>query len=199
MVSVFPASLRARGLRMRHASWAGLLLLWLPLFGGAMPPGDGAVLKAALVYKLAQFVTWPEAAGNRQDFLMCVLGEDPFDGALDRLAGRSLDQRTIQVRHFSQSDSVARSCHLLILGPDKTPFEQVILRQFSRQPILTLGEGRRFAEHGGMIQFRQQGRKMRFVINLGRVREAGLDIAAPLLSMAEVIGEDAPAEETGDE
>ncbi len=163
------------------------LLLLMPLFGLADFPAGPAALKAALVYKIAQFVEWP-AQAKREHFVLCVLGEDPFDGALDQLAGRLLDESPVEVMYFSQSDAVASSCRLLFLGSDKAAFEEEILDLFADRPVLTLGESAAFAEHGGMIQFRRNGKKMGFVINPLRVRRAGLSIAAPLLSMAEIVG-----------
>ena len=171
--------------------WRGavLLLLLCPLFGQAEAPpsAEENALKAALVYKLAQFVDWPESSGRAERFAFCILGEDAFDGALDRLQGRVLDDRPVVVRHFRQSEAVSPDCRVLFFGPDKQPFEREILERLADRPMLTLGEGDAFAENGGMIQLRRDGRKFAFVINPARARRAGLTIAAPLLAMSTIV------------
>jgi len=166
---------------------AVLLLLLCPVFGLAeAPTAEESALKAALVYKLAQFVDWPEPDGG-ETFAFCVLGEDVFGGALDRLQGRQLDQRPVVVRHYRQSEAVSPDCRVLFVGPDKIPFEREILARFAGRPMLTLGESQHFAENGGMIQLRRSGRKFAFVINPNRARRDGLTIAAPLLSMSTIV------------
>ncbi len=165
-----------------------LLLLLCPVFGRTeAPTAEENALKAALVYKLAQFVEWPEASPERETFAFCLLGDDTFGGALDRLQGRKLNGRPVVVRHYRQSDSVAPGCRVLFLGADKAPFEREILKRFARRPVLTLGESASFAENGGMIQLRREGRKFAFVINPNSARRAGLMIAAPLLSMSSIV------------
>jgi hypothetical protein len=164
-----------------------LLVLLCPVFSLAeSPSAEESALKAALVYKLAQFVDWPQTAGQ-EAFAFCLLGEDVFGGALDRLQGRQLDKRPVVVRHYRQSEAVAPDCRVLFIGPDKTPFEREILARFAGRPMLTLGESEHFAENGGMIQLRRSGRKFAFVINPGRARRDGLTIAAPLLSMSTIV------------
>ena len=165
-----------------------MLLLLSPVFGRAeAPTAEENALKAALVYKLAQFVDWPQNISGESEFAFCVLGEDAFAGALDRLEGRVLYGLPVTVRHYRQSEAVSRNCRVLFFGRDKTPFERDILERFSVRPMLTVGEGDSFAENGGMIQLRRDGRKFAFVINPACARRAGLTIAAPLLSMSAIV------------
>ncbi|HHJ14186.1 MAG TPA: YfiR family protein [Gammaproteobacteria bacterium] len=187
MMSVFRLF---RGRSGRVPWWHRLLLLLLlsPVFGQAeVPSTEENALKAALVYKLAQFVEWPDSAASSPVFAFCLLGEDAFDGALDRLQGRILDERPVEVRHYSQSETVPADCRVLYLVPDKQPFERDILSAYALRPMLTLGETESFAENGGMIQLRRQGRKFGFVITPKSARRAGLSITAPLLSMATIV------------
>ena len=170
--------------------WHGvalILLLWSVPGLSEAPTAEESTLKAALVYKLAQFVEWPETLDGDRTFAFCLLGEDVFSGALDRLQGRMLGERPVVVRHYRRSEAVAPDCRVLFIGPDKMPFAWEILLRFARQPVLTLSESEHFAENGGMIQLRRSGRRFAFVINPNRAREAGLSIAAPLLSMSTIV------------
>jgi len=43
-----------------------------------------------------------------------------------------------------------------------------------------------FVEQGGMIQFFNQGKKVRFVINPDKVKLTGLNVSASLLQIAKI-------------
>ncbi len=184
MTRAVPSPSRLRRL-LPHLRTAWPLLLLLPVLTLAGVGSAEPALKAALVYKLAQFIEWPEAASGQ--FTICVLGDDPFDGTLDRLEGREIDHVPIETAHYAQSDQVPETCRILYLSPEKRVFQRQILEKFSRWPMLTLGETDEFAEQGGMIQFHRQDGRIGFIINPERARAAGLRIAAPLLSMSQIV------------
>ena len=166
-----------------------LLLLLLPPPLLAAPPGDEYKLKTALIYKISKFIEWPGVAGvdKPQSFGVCLLGEDNFRSALDALEEKTIQGLPIQIYRFSQSDSVTSDCQVLFISESKQAFLQSIIDKLRSKPILTLGDTSKFAEQGGMIQFTYGSQRIGFNINLGRTKEAGLEIAAPLLQLAKII------------
>ncbi len=169
----------------QHLGTFWMLLLLFPAFTAADAGSDESALKSVLVYKLAQFIEWPDSAHER--FTICVLGEDPFDGTLERLNGRKIDQVPIVTAHYALSEQVPKTCRILYLSSGKRPFQRKILEKFSRWPILTLGETDDFVEQGGMIQFHRIDGRFGFIINLEHAVATGLRIAAPLLSMSQIM------------
>src|SRR5258708_2860811 len=60
-------------------------------------------VKAAFLYNFGKFVEWPagELKANDDLFVIGVLGDDPFDGMLDRLVENKLVQgKRLAVRRF---------------------------------------------------------------------------------------------------
>ena len=168
-----------------------LLLLLLSLWASIAPAG-GVVspeykLKAALLYKLARFVEWPESVESRSTFGICVLGRDDFGSALDALESRKVDHRPIRIHRFVQSEAVDERCQILFISESKRPFLKPILRTLSRYPILTIGDVEKFAERGGMIEFTRGHKRIGFRINLHQANAAGLKIAAPLLELSTIV------------
>ena len=68
-------------------------------------------VKAAFLYNFAKFVEWPAAPNEQKDPLaICVLGQDPFDGALERVTqGKAINDRRIVIRRTNDI-AIARSC-----------------------------------------------------------------------------------------
>jgi hypothetical protein len=58
------------------------------------------------------------------------------------------------------------------------------------EPILTVSELPEFAELGGMVSLREVDNKLRFDLNLGAARRAGIALAVDVLQLADVIGDE---------
>jgi hypothetical protein len=149
-------------------------------------------LKAALIYKLTHFVSWPEQSldtgkGRRKIFAICILGDNPFGDVLEPLRNRNVKGAPIQIKYFDQSEDIASACQLLFISDSKRAFIQPILQLFSGQATLTLSDIDDFASQGGIIELTQGDNKIGFTINPNQARRAGLSIAAPLLDLATIV------------
>src|ERR1700710_2338258 len=66
-------------------------------------------VKAAFIYNFTQFIEWPKEAfkGPQESFVIGVVGQDPFDGALEQiLAGKTVGNRPIVTKHFGTAADV---------------------------------------------------------------------------------------------
>lgn len=152
----------------------------------AAPPSVES-LKAAFVYKFTLLVTWPDEAFDGPDapFSLCVLGGDPFAGALEEaVAGRSSQGRALEVRRV---ETPAPSCHVLYVAADAEPALRGSLSSVRRAPMLTIGETAAFADLGGVIYLLVDDGRMRFEIDRGAARDAGLEISSRLLQVARAV------------
>ena len=167
---------------------AGLLLCG-SLTASVAAPSAEYRLKAALIYKLTEFIDWPESGqmSQHQSFNICVLGEDNFGEALDALEQKTAHSNPIKIYRFNQSDFIDVSCQILFISDSKKAFAKDILKSFQSEPVLTLGESEQFARHGGMIQFSMEGKRIVFIINDAQAKRANLKIAAPLLQLATIV------------
>src|SRR6185436_11762038 len=101
-------------------------------------------------------------------FAICIVGDDPFRGTLDRLVqDETVDGRPIVVRRLSSGQD---SCRLLFVSSS----ERDVFRTISRagRGVLTVGEVSGFLTDGGMINFVVDNRRVRFDINLGAANRA---------------------------
>jgi hypothetical protein len=139
-------------------------------------------VKTAYLYNFARFVTWPETAlQEHPGFTFCVTGADPFGMHLDRLGGKTVHHKTLEVWHLS-SLAMVDNCQLVFIGEgDNLPEILSLLRE---QPVLTVSDADDFIEQGGIIQFLLVQNRVRFRINLTAASTAGLGISSKLLSLA---------------
>src|SRR5271170_4095492 len=73
-------------------------------------------LKAAFLFNFAKFVDWPEKtyASPQSPFMLCVIGQDPFGGALDEYLAKTMGGRSVQMAHFPNETLLAgaRQCQI---------------------------------------------------------------------------------------
>lgn len=144
-------------------------------------------LKAAFLYRFAQFTEWPAAAlAGREQLTLCVLGEDPFGPALDGLAGNPVQQRRLAVQRLSDPQQLGH-CHIVFLGAMRPEVLSQVLRRSRQLPVLTVADHKSFATAGGMIQFVIVNNRVQFEINSAAAERAGLKLSSHLLKLARTL------------
>ena len=148
------------------------------------PPLEVAV-KAAYLAKFAPFVVWPESAfaAPNAPLLLCVQGDDPFDGMLDRLtAGQSVDPHAVIVRRLSRLDPDS-GCQIAYLGGSPAQSPAAALKALEGQPVLTVTD----AQAGGgkgIVHLVLIGGRVRFMIDAEKAGQSQLEISSKLLALA---------------
>jgi hypothetical protein len=149
-------------------------------------------VKLAYLCSFARYITWTAGAGDSRtdgEWIIGVLGEDPFRAALDRIAasGRKVQGRKIVARHFA-SLADYRPCHVLFI-PKTVPRKQqeAAILALRGKPVLLVGEIADFATMGGCINFYRDEDNVRFEINLDALRDHHAQASAKLLSLARIV------------
>jgi hypothetical protein len=184
--------------RLRHALACGACVFFSLLLavGGrrtkAQSTDEEYRVKAAFIFHFAQLVDWPPdtQTGTDNSLVLCTLGEDPFQGALEgTVAGKTIGNRVMRVRHLGQPQDM-RACQILFLGKAESKRIPALVAGLHNAPVLTVGESAGFLGAGGMICFLLEENKVRFDINLNAAESAKLKIGSRLLILAEhVVGE----------
>lgn len=151
----------------------------------AIAQASETAVKAAFLPRFARYVTWPAAAlpKDSDPFVLCVIGDDPFDGALDQAArSQSIDGKRIIVRRL---DSAARAdgCQVAFLGGTASQPVGQLLASIGRKPVLTVTDARDGGQRG-LIHFSIVGGRVRFFIDQAGAQRRGLTISSRLLALA---------------
>jgi YfiR/HmsC-like len=177
-------------MRSRAISFLGLNVLWLLLLSGSgraqnSPPTEYQI-KAAFIFNFARFIEWPPKAfaGTTSPLVIGILGDNPFRDDLRRtLRDKTVDDHPLVIKELS-SHVEATNCHILFISTSEKPRLAQVLQGLKGASVVTVAEMDRFTENGGMINFVQEGTKIRFQINNEAAMGAGLKISSKLLSLA---------------
>jgi hypothetical protein len=149
---------------------------------------DGATLedrvKAACVYHFTQFVTWPEDVflGENAALVVGVLGSGGMASALaETLKDKRAMKRPIELRVL-RDDDVGVGCQVLVVpGGERV---EAVAAAVQAGRVLTVGEGDRFLEAGGVVRLLLVGTRVQFDVNLPAAEKAQLRISPQMLKLA---------------
>jgi hypothetical protein len=143
-------------------------------------------VKAAYLYNFGRFIEWPArpTSPSSDDFLVCVLGQDPFGDTLDHaIAGANIGTRHVLARRIAKPDETG-GCQILFISASEERQLAPIVNAVSKSAVLTVSDIPNFTRRGGMIQFVTEGNRVRFEINLTPADAAGLAVSSDLLKVA---------------
>jgi hypothetical protein len=174
-------------LRATFATCAGVMLcLGCPAPTYAAEDSTGTrenKLKAAYVFNFLKFVEWP-AASVRSELLVCFRGAAGVRDALSvSVENKKIGAHTLAVRELGDGETVD-GCNVLYIGADAIPGGTPLTAQEAVLPLLTVSDAENFARGEGIIELVTDHNRLRFNINLGNARRAGVRISAGLLQLA---------------
>lgn len=166
------AVLAAPGLRLATAA------------GGSRVTQEYAV-KAAFLFYLAQFVTWPDPiAKSAGPIVFGVFGVDPFGTTLDQtLSRQTVNGHALEVQRINKLADVSK-CQVLFISASEEARLPLVWEALHDASTLTVSDLPGFITRGGMVGFVEQSSKIRFAINLKSMISARLKASSQLLSLA---------------
>jgi hypothetical protein len=143
--------------------------------------------KAAFVFKLVNFVQWPNGASH--DLGVCFIGADATSDALQHLVlGKSINGKAIVVRRLA-STADFKSCQVIFMGASERSNIASVLERLRGTSVLTVGESDGFDQHGGIVNLLLSGGRIRFEVNPHAAERAHLQISSRLLSLATIVAD----------
>jgi hypothetical protein len=160
--------------------------------GQAERPSEFEV-KAVYLYNFGKFIEWP-VVPEREAFIICVLGADPFGPILDRmLADETLGGRPVSVERVRDLADT-EDCRIVFISSSEANRLPQVLEGLKGKTILTVSDVRNFASRGGMIELVLHEGRVRFDVDLNATRAAGLELSSELLKVARTVRGAKPGE-----
>lgn len=186
-----PARRRSWPLRGRaRASWlaglislVGLILLW-PACVRAQTASEYAA-KAAFIYNIALFTTFPSTDAGL--IRLCVLGRNPFDGALQTLQGKAVGSARLTVEHPGSVAEAMKRCQILFISESEADSLQVLAEAARDAAVLSVADIRGAAKRGVMLELSVQEQRIGFEFNGAVARSANIALSSKVLRLAKAV------------
>ncbi len=161
--------------------FVGVLTYAAPVFAS---PEDK--IKAAYIYQLTHFVTWPDKQNAEKTLMICIFGKDDIINELSALHMLQDGDTLLKViAHEKIEDTF--DCKIIYISNIKDGGMRVVLDKLHNKPILTVSSVKNFVREGGMIGFVSMNNTIGMEINHTSALYAGLNLNAKLLEVANTV------------
>ncbi len=142
-------------------------------------------VKAAFVFRFASYVEWPEDAPRDAPFVIAVAGaSDVADQLAKLLPGLTVHGRRAELRRVTRVAELD-GAHILYIGQEVVGRTRPLREAAKSRPILLVtDQDADGLDGGGVINFIQVSRNVRFEISLVAAERSRLKINSALLSVA---------------
>jgi len=141
-------------------------------------------IKAGLIYNFLKYTEWPVIKKAPAPIVVCIYGaEDPFDGYLQPIEDRTVNQRQINMRHVSGREELS-VCNLLFVNSSEQAGWPALRDYLANKSILTVGDFPGFSNSGGMIEFDTRNNRVQIELNLQAITAANLHVYDSLRRLA---------------
>lgn len=141
-------------------------------------------VKAAFLLNFTKFVEWPPVAfaDEHSPLAICILGEDPFGDALNEIVkGEAVNGREIVVSRIARPPA-PKACQVMFVARAEKDVRKMLGEL--GPGVLTVGEGERFLQDGGVVAFVIENRRVRFDIDQRAAAKGMLNISSRLMNVA---------------
>ena len=159
----------------------------LIIFFGLNSFGQTAKYRGDIVYRLSQYVTWPEKNSSYK-FVIGVVGNINDFESFQELALRKggFHNNPIEVRYFECTEKID-DCQLLYISEECKIGMQQIMKKTKNHPILIVAGKEGYGELGAVINFVETEGKLRFELNEQQANKRGLQVSERLMDIAIII------------
>lgn len=164
--------------RVRMLALAFSLLASGPAF--AQPSAEYRV-KAGFLYNFIAFTEWPAGVGSRVS--LCIHGGHPFGGELHALEGKTVNGRTLSLRHTDGIPQL-KGCQVVFVARAAIDSLPRIVDVLHGEPVLIVADSPGALDAGAGINLLLRQDRVAFEVNLGATREARLALSSKLLRLA---------------
>lgn len=156
-----------------------LLGLLGPTSGWASP--QEAQLKAAFIYRFAQYTDWPPPP--LREFNYCIAGEGRLPAALQAISAKPMAGAPTQFQRLREPTEAA-GCQLLVLADMDRLEWQRWLRALGDAPVLLIGDTPDAFRAGAVFTLVLEPNGLAFRVNNSEAKRRGLTLSSQVLKLA---------------
>lgn len=147
----------------------------------------GNKAKAVFMFKLLNYITWPQDKKNGSDeaIRVCFYKQSPLVEIFQYIQQKTkASQLLVQV--FSKISENIKKCHVLFLNASN-PDISTVLKEIKNGGTLIISDQPNILETGGMISLTLENNTMVLDINRTEILKSGMKIDSKLLRIARMV------------
>lgn len=139
-------------------------------------------IHAMMIFNFIKYVEWPDDAKNG-NFVIGVYGDEDLLSNLQKFySNRSVKGQKVEVVYFKTISEVRPTQVMYLADNQNSKFDEV-KQIIAGKPTLLITDGSTLGKKGSCINFKTEGGKLKFEINMASVDENNLKVSSQLMSM----------------
>lgn len=167
---------------LRHVLRIVLMLLAAPL--SHAQAADEYVAKAAFIYNIALFSTFPNAGSVVR---LCVLGRDPFGPALGALDGKALGGARLAIAYPPSGSEALRQCQMMFISASEADSLAALADSGRSAGVMTIADTKGAARKGVMLELCLEEKRIAFEFNGSAAQSANIMLSSKVLRLARAV------------
>ncbi|MFB9245794.1 YfiR family protein [Massilia antarctica] len=184
-----PASPHVAWLAASARRWprcALALALLLPAAARAQAPAAAEyAAKAAFIYNLALFSTFPDARAGL--IRLCILGRDPFGKLLAGLEGKPLGDARMTIAYPPSGRDALKQCQIVFVSASESDTVALLAQSARQEGVLTVSDAKGAARMGIMVELDVEDKRIAFEFNAEAARAANIALSSKVLRLARMV------------
>lgn len=144
-------------------------------------------VKIAIVFKISQFVEWPEMTLSNEQFNICVAGKEQSFLSFQALESRTLNNKPIKITYLKDIPRSEPNCQILYLPASSISINSY--KKWLNTKALTISDIIGFSEQHGIIELALENERLAIKINLTNARQHDINILSPLLQLSTIVSQ----------
>ena len=167
-----------------------LIVCLLPAISGIASPRPNLtneyLVKAAFTLNFARLTQWPDNKDtSSEQFTICVMGNETLKQTFSLVDGQNINGTISHLKIISRVRDI-KSCQVLIVNAIQQRKMKQIFKSAHKLSILTISELPDISKSGAILNFINEGNKIKFQISIPRAKQSGLKISSRLLKLAQI-------------
>jgi len=167
----------------------GLSIGVLPSLGFAIDDAKEHEIKAAYIFNLGSYITWPDGLfkSASDTFTICLLGDNPtLLATLNFIAPkRQINSRNTAIKIISNTAD-GDTCQIVFIDRSMESSMEQVIAWHQNKPILLVSDMERFIRLGGMVEFYMLDNKVRLAMAPESITDTGLKPSSHLMRVAQL-------------
>ncbi len=167
----------------------GMFINVLSPLGFAIESAKEHEIKAAYLFNLGSYISWPEAlfANESDNFTICIVGQHPALVATLRFIAlkRKINGHSSVVQTLERIEE-ADVCQIVFIPRDQEMNMTDINTWHQKKPVLLVSDMDRFIRLGGMIEFYMLNNRVRLAMDPESISDSGLKPSSQLMRVAQL-------------
>lgn len=145
-------------------------------------------LKAAFIYKFANYVFWPNTDTSLTFNISIIGNSDIFPPLVEIAKNRKIGGREISIHRIRDINNIIKS-HILFISVSESNRLSDILTAIGHDNTLTISDSESFTRKGVAINFISRNGRIGFELSQAAINRAGLRVSSQLKKLAVLVDE----------